>query len=153
MKEYKRFLSTIRNSLLTVLFLSLLTSSVVNARPSWAKLGTGDFPARVKSVVWPSGNALDATSGVCWGKWCANFGEQAPVARCNTSYEIAYNACAIITIGNALPKGMELKCYNEVVGERDCMIWFILHPVFECSVQGDGISQFPIKCPATLRFE
>ncbi|MEE9251707.1 MAG: hypothetical protein V3U93_11400 [Alphaproteobacteria bacterium] len=116
------------------------------AEPSWTRLGSADFPAHVKAIVFPDGKVLDARNPLCWGKWCAHFTSRTPVAKFVNIIEI---------------EGLE--CRNPVAGVKSCSISLYKkrkRGALECiiSVNKDGpetltLTSFVIACPQDLRLE
>jgi len=126
----------------TLVTLAVLMAGPAQAKPSWTQLGSSYFPSRVKAIVFPSGRAIDGTNGVCWGKWCLNFGADAPVATFT-------QCCPSINISG-------LVCTNSVVGRKSCRIYLINAPDIglDCNIFGDDIRlRIAIRCPQGLRLE
>ncbi|MEE9597712.1 MAG: hypothetical protein V3V96_13130 [Acidiferrobacterales bacterium] len=114
--------------------------SPAQAEPSWTSLGSADFPARVNAIVFPSGNRIDSSSGVCWGKWCANFGPERPEAH-------------LTNIINVWP----LECENPVVGLKECYITLVMEEPRTCNLhilkEEELLKLISISCPQELRLE
>lgn len=116
------------------------------AEPSWTRLGSADFPAHVRAIVFPDGQVLDARHPLCWGKWCARFRSPVPVAEFVNIIEID-----------------GLECRNPVAGVKSCSISLYKkreRGTLECilSVNKDGpetltLTSFVIGCPQDLRLE
>ena len=51
-------------------------SHAPRSQEEWRQLGKADFPAYVKTIVFPNGNVLDANHSVTWDPWTARFGGQ-----------------------------------------------------------------------------
>ncbi len=114
--------------------------SPAQAKPSWASLGPADFPTRVNAIVFPSGNRIDSSSGVCWGKWCVGFGSERPEAH-------------LTNVINIWP----LECENSVVGVKECTILLIMEEPRGCLLhirnEGKPPTNIDISCPSDLRLE
>ena len=120
-----------------------------NARPSWSYLGPGDFPARVKAIVFANGT-WDASNSWCWGKWCVSFPSQAPTAEYLTM--------------SGPNEGMGIRidgvqCENPVAGVKSCSMTLMTSEPYTDAYTGCAISieqprkQIDIRCPQHLRLE
>ena len=111
---------------------------------SLQNLGPADFPSRVKAIVWADGDAINRRGGLCWGKWCVNFGSQLPIGI------FGYTSTTTgAPIGYVDIKG--LKCRNAVIGVRDCRVHFSRD--HNCMIYVEGHGLISIFCPARLNLD
>jgi len=88
------------------------------AKPNWIGQPSVNFPAYVKSFVFPSGRQINQSSSLCWGNWCVSFGAEAPVA-----YYFPAERSGLRTLNIH-----KLKCKNPVAGTKQCTFNFVERP-------------------------
>ncbi len=139
MKSVTNFMTKIGAAALIALAAWVSLFSPAQAKPSWASLGPADFPARVNAIVFPGGNRIDSSSGVCWGQWCVNFRSERPKASFTN----------IIIVGN-------FECENSVVGVKACYMLLSV-TALACNLiignEGEPPKNINISCPNDLRLE
>lgn len=112
----------------------------------WERLGSADFPARVKAVAFKT-NVLDADHSVSWGRWTVSFDKDSPVAywlKCGSG-----NCDGGFTIN-------KLICTNSVSGQKSCFLLFIFDrrrgSICNLSISGES-ENIGIRCPVDVKFE
>jgi len=84
-------------------------TSTGESMPDWTRyLNQSNFPARVEAVIFPSGNAIDQTHSVSWGKTTVGLGSDLPIAEYSSP-----GVFSVIDIRN-------LSCRNDVYGTIKC---------------------------------
>ena len=133
-------------------------SSTGGSLPHWTRyLRPVNFPAKVKSVVFYTGNVLDQSRSMRWGQWTVSFGSELPFARYRDyiSSPLGGGRYEEILIQN-------LICRNEVSGKIPCEMDLTLYPIQEGGAQCGlvrgpiprlGNFLFRINCPEKVVFK
>ena len=98
-------------------------SHAPRSQEEWRQLGKADFPAYVKTIVFPNGNVLDANHSVTWDPWTARFGGQrAKAYRRGPHPDFGFTRIDIL-----------LTCENQITGKINCYLDLIQGGVEEGS--------------------
>jgi len=103
---------------------------------------TSNYPARVNSISWRDGTAIDQSHSISSGSWTVRFGSVLPVAK----------------EGNVGPEVHGLVCTNSLAGTTSCFLVAPVHahPQNFCIIFGDPqpsiMPTFNIDCPDAINF-
>jgi hypothetical protein len=129
-------------SALIITFFFTASSSGALAK-DWKEIGAADLPAKVYSIRFGDGSAIDASHSLTWGAWTVLFnGNDRPIAE--DPGRMQGEQLAI--------RG--LRCHNEAVGDRPCDL-FILRKQAVCDFTINNgpnarVGRFGVECPAEV---
>jgi len=121
-------------------FIVLAATTGTASSQDWKQLGASEFPARVEAIGFGAGSIITDSKRVSWGRWSVSLNERS-IAR----YGHIPGQYTRIWID-------PMTCFNEISGERECFMTFILDSGrWHCAFAGNGVPQIDIVCPTELK--